>query len=90
MADEEVMLEATSPVPLDHHKRKLEDLEPEPHTEVGSAPNLGAVPDSVQKADGTMEGQVAGVDGSESKRPRLEDKANGLGIFLLSFRANPC
>lgn len=78
MADEEVMVEATSPVPSDHHKRKLEDLEPEPHTEVGSDLNPETVSDSIQKADGTMEGEVADVDGSEPKRPRLEDKANGL------------
>lgn len=51
MADEEVMVEATSPVPSDHHKRKLEDLELnalEPHTEIGSDPNTETVSDSVQ------------------------------------------
>ncbi|KAL3324409.1 hypothetical protein AABB24_038523 [Solanum stoloniferum] len=81
MADEEVMVEATSPVPSDHHKRKLEDLElnaPEPHTEVGSDPNPKTVSDSVPKLDGTIEEEAADVDGSEPKRPRLEDKANGL------------
>ncbi|KAH0777823.1 hypothetical protein KY290_009234 [Solanum tuberosum] len=80
MADEEVMVEATSPVPSDHHKRKLEDLElnaPEPHTEVGSDPNPETVSDSVPKL-GTIEEEAADVDGSEPKRPRLEDKANGL------------
>lgn len=87
MADEEVMVEATSPVPSDHHKRKLEDLELnalEPHTEIGSDPNTETVSDSVQKLDGTIEEEAADVDGSEPKRPRLEDKANGLGIFLVS------
>ncbi|TMX02624.1 hypothetical protein EJD97_020736 [Solanum chilense] len=81
MADEEVMVEATSPVPSDHHKRKLEDLElnaPEPHTEIGSDPNPETVSDSVQKLDGTIEEEAADVVGSEPKRPRLEDKANGL------------
>lgn len=81
MADEEVMVEATSPVPSDHHKRKLEDLELnalEPHTEIGSDPNTETVSDSVQKLDGTIEEEAADVDGSEPKRPRLEDKANGL------------
>ncbi|PHT34551.1 hypothetical protein CQW23_26351 [Capsicum baccatum] len=78
MADEEVMVEATSPVPSDrhnHNKRKLEDLEPEPHTEVGSDPK----PETVQKADGSIEEEAGDVDVSEAKRPRLgfeDNKAN--------------
>ncbi|XP_009800789.1 uncharacterized protein [Nicotiana sylvestris] len=75
MAEEEVMVEATTtsgPVPSDHHKRKLEDFEPE---EVGSDPKPEAESDSVQKPPADEED----VDGSEAKRPRLEDnKANGL------------
>ncbi|CAN4081344.1 unnamed protein product [Withania somnifera] len=72
MADEEVMVEPTSPVPSDHHKRKLGDFEP--HTEVGS----DRKPETVEKADGTIGEEAGGVDESEPKRPRLEDKANGL------------
>ncbi|CAN4119688.1 unnamed protein product [Withania somnifera] len=71
MADEEVMVQATSPVPSDHHKRKLEDLEP--HIDVGSDPK----PETVEKADGNEE-EAVDVDESEAKRPRLEDKANEL------------
>ncbi|KAJ8541846.1 hypothetical protein K7X08_002662 [Anisodus acutangulus] len=70
MAEEE----ARSPVPSDHHKRKLEDLEPQ----VGSDPKPETESDTVQKADGTIEEDAGDVDGSEAKRPRLEDKANGL------------
>ncbi|XP_016455305.1 uncharacterized protein LOC107779386 isoform X2 [Nicotiana tabacum] len=74
MAEEEVMVEATTtsgPVPSDHHKRKLEDLEPE---EVGSDSKPETESDSVQKAADEED-----LDGSEAKRPRLEDnKANGL------------
>uniref|UniRef100_M1D2Z4 Uncharacterized protein n=1 Tax=Solanum tuberosum TaxID=4113 RepID=M1D2Z4_SOLTU len=41
------------------------------------------VSDSVQKLDGTIEEDAANVDGSVPKRPHLEEKANGLGIFLV-------
>ncbi|KAG5632421.1 hypothetical protein H5410_004138 [Solanum commersonii] len=41
------------------------------------------VSDSVQKLDRTIEEDAANVDGSVPKRPHLEGKANGLGIFLV-------
>ncbi|KAG5590039.1 hypothetical protein H5410_040553 [Solanum commersonii] len=41
------------------------------------------VSDSMQKLNGTIEEDAANVDGSVPKRPHLEEKANGLGIFLV-------
>lgn len=87
MADEEVVVAATSVANSDNHKRKLEDLEQ-------SAPGESvlkeeeAEPDSGEKADeeeveGGEGGDEAQADGSEAKRPRLEEKADGLGILVI-------
>ncbi|KAM7473048.1 hypothetical protein LguiA_011231 [Lonicera macranthoides] len=73
MADEEVVAVA-SPAPSDH-KRKLEDLEPEEAPEPNPNPNSDSISElnSVDKPeDETLIGGDS--DGSEAKRPRLEDK----------------
>ncbi|KAA8528027.1 hypothetical protein F0562_035104 [Nyssa sinensis] len=81
MAEEEVVATAASPVPSDH-KRKSEDLEPEapePPTTDSNA-NANSEPETVKKAE--EEKDVTGDDSGspETKRPRLEDKPDGLAI----------
>lgn len=93
MADEEVVAVA-SPAPSDH-KRKLEDLEPEEAPEPNPNSNSDSISElnSVDKPeDETLTGGDS--DGSEAKRPRLEDKIDGPGIdetlFLLISLLSIC
>ncbi|XP_057975747.1 uncharacterized protein LOC131163060 isoform X2 [Malania oleifera] len=76
MAEEEVVAPAAaaSPAPLDH-KRKLEDVVVEsqaPH------PSLDLNVDSEPAAAENAEGDDKDTEASEAKRPRIEDKPDGL------------
>ncbi|XVE60724.1 hypothetical protein DITRI_Ditri05aG0151000 [Diplodiscus trichospermus] len=69
MAEEEVVVAASSPAPFDH-KRKLEDVEPQ-------APPVDMPLDSA--VDHAEDNDVAASDSSEAKRPKLDDdKTDGV------------
>ncbi|KAK9270080.1 hypothetical protein L1049_025654 [Liquidambar formosana] len=78
MAEEEVVA-AASPAPSDH-KRKLEDLEPEAPepTEPTHPEPANSNANSNSESDGVSNAEVAVTDSSEAKRPRLDDKPDGL------------
>ena len=72
------MMAAPSPFPSDH-KRKLEDVEPQPPVDM---PLDSTVDPEAEDND------VAASDSSEAKRPRLDDdKTDGFGNekFFISF-----
>ncbi|CAH9113941.1 unnamed protein product [Cuscuta epithymum] len=79
MADKEVVVVATSVPNSDNLKRKLEDLEPAaPGVSVSKEeprPDLAEKTDSEVK-EGALGERDAQDDGSEVKRPRLEEKAD--------------
>lgn len=81
MAEEEVV--AASSVPSDH-KRKLEDLEPEAPEQAEPSSDepadSNAMPDAAKQGDGDV------FDESDAKRPRLDDKPEGLGNVGTSIR----
>ncbi|CAH9109284.1 unnamed protein product [Cuscuta europaea] len=78
MADKEVVVVATSVLNSDNLKRKLEDLGPAAPGVLVSKEEPG--PDLAEKTDSEVKEGVLGErvvqdDGSEVKRPRLEEKA---------------
>ncbi|KAM2868881.1 hypothetical protein FF1_016892 [Malus domestica] len=76
MAEEEVVVAAESPMPSDH-KRKLEDLEPKAAPEIVELDSNGP-DDANAEPDCTEEVDVSPSDESEAKRPRLDDKPDGI------------
>lgn len=64
MAEEEEVVAVSSPAPVDHHKRKLEDLEPEETTPASDGEHV---------ENGVTAKEVS--DASEAKRPRVVDYA---------------
>lgn len=82
MAEEEVVAVAPSPAPSDN-KRKLEDLEPEAPQQV--EPSMNEPADSNAELDGGAKHvDVAVSVESDAKRPRRDDKPDGLGILTIT------
>ena len=80
MAEEEVVAAGSSPVPSDH-KRKFEDLEPEAPqpTEPSSENHLELNANSNLDANDGEKADVVVSDEGENKRPRIDEKLDGLG-----------
>lgn len=86
MAEEEVVAVAPSPAPSDS-KRKLEDLEPEAPQQ--AEPSTNEPTDSNVELDDAAKHEVVAVsDESDAKRPRLDDKSDGLGILNITRSLN--